>query len=677
MPEGFPRRLIIGTGTAARVYRVANEEQRTPIWQVTPKPSQEGEFQRERRVQLSDGRAGIIGSRRSGPLPTPFGVADVVNGDTSYEDRYGAGPGVTSIDLSGGNTFHAAGSIGGSLTIGGGAAGIAPSIGAGTISATPTAAWSDGVDDNGEKTRYIYVLAGGRLVVVDPTTDARVETTEWTGVNGGDQAEWAGVHWIARRGGAADFVRYVTSPYVAGGATATLAADYVASVIHPGPDAIYRGYSNFAGNAALVKKSTSLTVATVALDANWAPSAGETAGDPGIPFTRLATLGERLVMGKRDGLQEFEQSFIARKYLEWMTAFAWEYNNNVIIPLGQAGDLITSYRRGLYMLPANLTIGVETLMNNATDKKGHYHAGVFDGAWFYFFLHSPTTDDTHLMKMRPRTSAGPGPFEHHPIATITDRHTLTAFIWPGATISGTVYGPRLYFGSGTDRIAYIRLGATQPDQDDANARFTTGAWNIDWPLDDFGSPATLKSPLKFEATYTNVAATTGITISHSTNGSTFTAEDSDGSGSGTQVVTADGFAQRFGRRDSSVSGRRLAYRISGTGGSATAQQRVDGQPVVTFLERPEFINEIHATLRLERTDENDQDAEEQWRDLLALAGGGLYQVRAEYGDNVADTILYAHFPQPERDRTVHAASEPGVMLAPIVMRALDFSAASA
>lgn len=675
MASDFPRKLIVGTGLAARVYRVANEEQRTPMWSVSPKPSQEGEFLRERRVQLSDGRAGIIGSQRSGQSPTPFGVADVVNGDTSYEDRYGAGPGVTTIDLSGGNTPHAAGTIGGSLTIGGGSG--RPSIGGGARSGNPTGIWADGTDDNGDKVRYVYVLVGGRLIVVDPTTDTRVETTEWDGVNGGDVAAWAGVRWIARRGGSGDFVKYVASPYVAGGGTLLMDADYTATVIHAGPDALYRGYSNFTGNAALVKKSTALTVATVALDANWSPSAGETAGDPGQGFTRMATLGERLVMGKPDGLQEFDQSFVSRKYLEWMASFSSKLNNNVIIPLGQAGDLITSYRRGLYYLPANVNIGVELLANNNTDKKGHYHAGAYDGNWFYFFLHSPTTEDTHLIKMRVRRVPGPGPFEHHPIATFTDKHVITCFIWPGAVVSGTTYGPRLYFGYGDDTIGYIRLGATQPDQDDANARFNTGAWNIDWPLDDFGSPTTLKSPVKFEATYKNVTGTTGITASHSVDGSSFTAEDNDGTGSGTGPVTTDGFAQRFGRHDATVRARRLAYRISGTGGSATAQQRIDGQPVVTFLEQPEFIKEIHTVLRLERSDENDQDAEEQWRDLLALAGAGIQTVRAEYGDDVPGTTLYAHFPVPERDKVIHSASEPGVILAPIIIRALDFTAASA
>ena len=675
MPVGYPRRLIVGAGASARVYRVVNEDARTPVWRVDAVPTQEGEFQRERRVQLSDGIAGMVGSRRTSVNHPPFGVADVVNGDVSYEDRYGAGAGLTTIDLSGGNTPHAAGSIGGSLSIGGGGA---PSIGGGAISNTPTAIWSDGPDDNGEATRYIYVVAGGRLVVVDPTTDARAETTEWLAVNGGDETRWAGVPWIARRGGATDYVQYVAAPYSgAGSATVLATTDFTAIAIHAGPGAIFRASSDFAGNAALVRQSTSLTAATVAANANWAPSAGETAGDPGQKITRLATLGDRLVMGKTTGLVEFDQSYVARHYLEWMAAFAWDKNCNVIIPIGQAGDVVVSYRRGLFFLPRDVAIGTEVLLNNATDKKGRYTAGAYDGNWLYVFLQSTTTTDTHLIKMRVRRTPGPGLFEHHPIRTLTAKEVLTAYLWPGATVSGTRYGPRLFFSYGTDAIAYIRLGESQPDQDDANARFTTGAWNIDWPLDDFGDPATIKSPIKIEATHKNVTGTSGITWSRSTDGVTFTAMDSDGSGSGTTAVTTDGFAQRFGRRDNSVRARQLAVRIAGTGGSATAQQRIDGQPILTFLEQPEFINEIRTTLRLERTAENDQDAEEQWRDLRGYMGAGVQTVRAEFGDDTPGTTLYAHFPAVERAGNVQSEEGAGTILAQVTFRALDFTAATA
>lgn len=119
MPYGFPRRLIIGTGTDARVYRVAGEGSRTPRWKSEPVPSQEGDPLKERRIPLGDGSAGIIGSHRHFGKPAREGVADVTNGDTSVEDRYGAGPLVTTVNLSDGD-FYSAGTIGSSLTIGGG-----------------------------------------------------------------------------------------------------------------------------------------------------------------------------------------------------------------------------------------------------------------------------------------------------------------------------------------------------------------------------------------------------------------------------------------------------------------------------------------------------------------------------------------------------------------------------
>ena len=669
MPHGFPKRLIIGTATGARVYRVAGTEARTPRWVASPVPSQPGETV-ERLVHLGDGRVGIIGSHRHRGQPTRDGVADVTNGDTSVESIYGAGPGVTTINLATGNTYHAAGSIGGSLSIGGGGA---PSIGAGAISATPTAIWADGPDTSGRSVRYIYAIAGGRLKVVDPTTDTVVETTGWTGVDGGSAARWASAVWLARRGGSADYVQYVTNPYSPGGGTSLGTADFSATHVHAGPDALYRAYKNFTGNAALVKKTTSTVAADVDGDANWAPSSGETMGDPSTPITSLATLGERLVIGKESGLGEMDQDFTFRHYLEWMVAFAWEHNALAVLPVGQAGEVIVGYRRGLYYLPNNVSIGTEALSGNESDKKGRYTAITYDGNWLYCFLESPTTDDTHLIKMRPRRSPGPGMFEHHPIATLTDREVLATYIWPGANVSGTAYGPRLYFGYGSDGLAYIRLGETQPDVFDSNDRRTTGAWSIQWPHDDFDNPQTLKMPYKVEGSYKNVTGTSGITWAVSANGgSSFTSLTADGS-TGAAAVTADGFAQRFGPRDNSLTGRELIFRVSGTGGSATAQQRFEGDPAVTLLEQPEMVDMITATLQLERTDENDEDAEEQWRTLNALKMQGPQAMIAEWGDEVAGTTFYGRVVEAERAATVATADEPGTIMATVVIRALDFS----
>lgn len=811
MPAEYPQRLIAG----GRIYRVAGTEQRSPRWEVTPVPSQLGDPMRERVTQLGDGSAGIIGSHRHGARPSPDGVADVTNGDTSVEDRYGAGPQVVSVDLSPGNAFYAAGSIGGSLMIGephqvetlpveftvdtaayasedsvGGAVRVrnglfnagmdavlttvtlqvgdtespdfdvfffdaaptlidnaafsltdaeretviastrltdpvadangqtyqarvlipvpggaalhvavvargavtfsgtddlhlslgfqraedpspSPSIGSGSISDTPTAIWADGPDDFGDPVRYVYVVAGGRIKVVDPTDDSVEETTELATMNGGDAARWAGQWWIARRGDADDYVQYVSNPFD-GTQTVYSDADFTAINIHSGPDALYRAYNDFAGNTAIIKKTTSTSAAAVAADANWAPSSGETMADPGTPVTRLSTLGEDLVVGKRDGLFEFDATFTPRVAIEWMKAFAWEYNCNAILPLGSSREVIVSFRRGLYYLPVNRAIGTEVLTGNETDKKGRYTAIEYDGNWIYAFLESPTTDDTHIVKMRPRRTAGPGLFEHHPVATLTDTRVLTAYLWPGGTIGGTRYGPRLYFGNGSDRLGYIRLGETQPDVLDPDYRFTTGSWSIQWPHDDFGTPQTPKLPYKVECSYEGVTGTAGITWTVSADDGAFVTMDSDGSGSGVGAVTTDGFAQRFGRRDNSVLGRELVFRMSGAGGSATEQQRVVGSITVTLLEQPEMVDLIDCHVQLQWTEENPQDAEEQWRTLKGLKGQ-VVECIAQWGDEAPDTTFYARVAEVSRDANVTASEVPGVIIASLQLRALDFA----
>lgn len=912
MPANFPKRLIVGDGASGRIYRVAGTADRTPKWQVAPVPSQDGDPMQERRVSLGDGSVGLIGSRRSGARPAIDGVADVVNGDTSVEDRYGAGPLVTEIALTEGNTPHSAGTIGGSLTIGGVATGaqdfmlslgpsagwglgeasgdaldlvgsldgtvtigagtrdsvalddagdgsatfdgaassiqisdaaaiqniwdgggvfsflIQPgdsttgviaqkgastggwridsgsgliafvqffstdfgswvtsasvintdevnlvavsydsssdantptiyvwnptdgfstltvgdglsesqgpsgsytsdvgedlylgsrsesspfyagildevflfngsppnqqaiedyvdrvrgaafgggSIGGGTVSNTPTAIWGDTGDDFGNRTRYINLIAGGRMKVIDPTDDSVVETTEWPNVDGGDSARWVGQQWLARRGGPSDFAQYVSGPFD-GTQTTFTDADFTATGIHSGPDALYRAHSNFAGNVALIKKSTATTPATVAADANWAPSAGETMADPGIPITRLATLGEDLVVGKRDGLFEFDSTFTPRVAIEWMKAFLWEHNCNAILPLGQNREVIVSFRRGLYYLPLNKSIGVEQLSGNETDIKGRYTAIEYDGNWIYAFLENTDAERTYIVKMRPRRSPGPGLFEHHPIARLIDRQVLAAYLWPGATIDGTVYGPRLYFGNGADSVAYIRLGDTQPDVLDPNYHFTDGNWSIRWPQDDFGNPSTLKVPYKIEANYKGVTGTTGMFWSVRVDGGIGASMTENGGdpASNTVLVSTDGFHQRFGRRDNSQQGRTLTFILTGFGGSLpTVQQRIEGAPVVTLLEQPEMVDLIETTLELERNPTNDEDAEQQWRTLSAQVGQ-IVPIIAEWGDELPDTTFYGRVAGVSRVATVTAAGAPGIILAQVQLRALDFSA---
>ena len=664
---GHPTRLVID----GKAYKIAGEQERTPRWQVSSEASQPGEFQSTRIVNLGDGAAGIIGSRRYSGWPSPNGVADVTNGDTSFENRYGAGPGVTSTSLTTGDSYHDAGGIGETLVIGGG--GGEPSIGGPATTGTPTAIWADGRDSDGRSVRYIYCIAGGRIKVIDPTTDTVVHTVEYGDADGGDSAKWAGVRWIAMRGGASQNVEYVTIPYSSTTPLSTFETDFTATSIHAGPDALYRAYSDFAGNEALVKKSDLTTAAGVAQDTNWAPSSGETMGEPSARITNLSTLGERLIIGKVDGLGELDKDFTYRHYLEWMAAFESDENCNVIIPIGSAGEVIVGFRRGLYYLPLNKPIGTEVLTGNETDKKGRYLAGTYDGNWFYFFLESLETDDTHLIKMRPRRSPGPGLFEHHPIATFTDKKVLTAYIWPGAQIGATFYGPRLYFGYGTDSLAYIRLGETQPDQADSNYRFTTGDWSVQWPLDDFESPTTLKLPYKVEANYENVTGTTGITWSVSTDGSTFNELTDDGTPLNGAEVMDDGFHQRFGPRDNDVRGRALAFKVSGTGGSATAQQRIDGQPIVYILEQPEMVKVTRVTLQLERSAENDDDAETQWQTLSDLQGQGPRPIIASWGDSAPDTTIYGFIPSVNRPSTVSASGASGVIVAEMLIRSLDYS----
>lgn len=626
----------------------------TPRWQSEPVPSQEGEFARERRVSLSDGRAGIIGSRRELGQPASMGVGDVVNGDTSLEGVYGAGPGVTTISLSAQNSNYSTKSISAVII------GTTPISGP-VPSATPTMIF-------GEKD-YIYVGYGSRFAVIDPTDDSVDYVQEFPNVNGMDAANWASRWWIGMRGGTQDLVHYLDAPWD-GSALRLKQADWTATYLHAGPDALYHAYRENK-NTALVKKTTSRVASKVALDANHAPSSGETAGDPDTPITSLATLGERLVVGKEDGLGEFDSDFTFRYYLEWMRGFRWSLQNNAVLPLGQGGDLITTYRRGLYWLPINRSIGVQELHGNESDKKGRYTALEYDGTWLYAFLESTTTNDTHIIKMRRRTTEGPGGWEHHPIATLTDVQVLVTYLWPGGTIGGTAYGPRLYFGHGSDTLGYIRLGETQPDQLDSNYRFRTGAWNIDWPLDDFGTPATIKTPYKFEALVENASSSATITVSVSTSvGGTFVSLTDNGQAGGPSAIVSDGHSQRFVPRSNAIEGRSLLWRIAGTGSPATSQLRVKGHPIVSFFERPEMVNQIECTLQLQQSPHNPQDSEEQLRTLQALQGQSPRDAYAEYGEFADGQRFIARVTKAERSASVGPL---GTILCSVTLRATDYS----
>lgn len=660
MLRDVPRKVFLDDAA----YSVAGEQAGEPEWTVRRVPAQLGEFQQERPVSLGRGIAGIIGSTRRSGLPAADGVADVTNGDISVPGRYGAGPAPTTIDLSDGNsTVHAAGGIGSGLTIGGGEG--SPSIGGPTSSGGPTAIWADGDDDEGNPIRLILVMVGGRLKVVDPTTDGVIETFEFPEVDGGDSAFWAGGSWLALRGGIGDTVKHIHH-ISAGTSTILHDTDFTAKVLTAGPDALYRGFET-AMNKALLKRIASADTEAIHSDVNWAPSTAEQMGDPGIGFNRLETLGERLVVGKDDGLYEFDRDFTPRVYMKWMRSFRWQHQANGILPLGQGGDVIVTFRRGLYLLPRNTSIGVEVLKENATDKRGRYTELAFDGNWIYSFLESPTTDDTHIVKMKRREAAGPGLYGHFPIQTLTDTEVLKAYIWPGGLIGGTLYGPRLYYGNGTDSLAYLRLGETQPDVEDANYRFTATAWSVQWPDDDFGSPATLKMPYRVDAEFENVTQTTGITWAVSDDGgTTFTNLDEDGSGAGHVAVTQDGFHQRFGRRDGLTSGRSLIWRLSGTGGGAQAQQRIVGEPVVWLLEQPETVWEASFIAAIGTLPENDAPHSEQLQTLLELMAQKPVKAGFEFGeDDVEESVAWV-------SRAEELSRSGNVILVRLTLRVLDF-----
>lgn len=537
------------------------------------------------------------------------------------------------------------------------------------VTSEATAIWADGNDSSGDPFRYVYVGMGSRIHVIDPVTDGEVKVEEYGDtVDGFSAARWAGDMWIAKRGDlSSDYVLHASSPW--NGTAHTLAdTDYFGRHLVAGPDALYRGYRT-ATNEALIKKTDEEVVANVALDANWSPSGGEPVGDPGIPITNLEVLGRRLLVGKEDGVGELDQDYVYRHYLNWVRDFRYSKNASGILPLGLGGAFLTTHRRGLYLLPGNEPTGVETLDANEEFERGRYLALAFDGVWIWAALFHHSDGDTNLIKMRPRRLPGPGIWEHHVVATLSAAETTVFYLWPGANIDGTDYPPRLWFGHGEGQVGYLVIGEELGDR-----TFNIGAWSITWPHDDLGSPTTFKFPHKIEATYKGVAGTTGIT---------WTAEpDDDGSpvnltadgDTGAAPVTTDGFANRFGPRDESTRGRTLQLSMSGTASSKTAQQRIVGQIVFTYLEQPDHVDLIEALLQLHATDLNEEDAKAQYDTLKALIGRIVELVTSYVDDDEADDeTLYATVVAVEEAQAIETADASGVIMASIVLRATDFS----
>lgn len=538
--------------------------------------------------------------------------------------------------------------------------------------AQPTKIWGDTLDSEGSPARYVYVMHGSYTSVIDPVTDTEVEVKTWpVTVNGGDAARWLGKMFLALRGISTDYVQEISTPFN-GSASVYTPADFAAIAIHAGPDALYRAGQDFTANFALVKKTVEkTTVANVIANANWTPSAGETMGDPSTRITRLATLGARLVAGKEDGLSEFDKDFVGRIYLDWMKELRWTYNCNALLPLGQSGDVVAGHRRGLYLLPMNIPVGVEVLQRNATDIKGRYTALNFDGQWIWSWLENPSTLDSYILKMRRRdlNLPGPGLFESHPVAKVSAAQTLTTYLWPGALVNGVRYGPRLYFGSGSDHVSYFKLGETQPMQEDDDAGFTD-AWTISWPHDDFGNPGTLKVPYLFGGRYRNVDDTDGVVVNCSVDAGDYLPLDDDGQG-GDAAIISDGYHRRFGRKDGSSAGYTLSFQLVGAGGLPALQQRLEGQPDVYILEQPDMVNAYQATCELAKHSGNDADAEEQLRDLFALMGAGVQQVTCQWGEEEGDTELSA-LVTAERIGSVSSAEATGTVVVKVELHTLRF-----
>lgn len=654
--------------------------------------------------------------------------------------------------------------------------------------------WSDALDANGQRSRYIYCLAGSRLHVVDPTIDTEKETTDFGAtVDGGDAALWAGRWWVALRGASTDYVREVVKAYD-GLSTGLATTDFTARAIHAGPDALYRAYVS-GENRALAKKSTVVAAATkavgtltlagnaantetvvlgtktytfqtvltnvdgnvliganasasidnlvaaitlgtgagtlyaaattanslatatqgagdtmtatallsglagnsiastetmgsgswgaaalagavdaLAADTNWAPSSGEQMGDPSITAHRLATLGERLVVGKEDGVGELDSDFTYRHYLEWMRDFRWDLQANGILPLGQGGEMLVTHRRGLHLLPQNVAVGVETLpAPHDAGISGRYTDVTFDGTWVYAALEHTEHDESHIVRMRRRRTPGPGMFEHHPIVDLTAAQVLDFYLWPGAVVAGVTYAPRLYFSGGLGTLSYIVV-------EDESATFTSGEWSVAWPLDDYGTPGTLKLPYRISCHYEHVTDTDGIKWQvRASDDDDWVDMDSDGSGQGGVAVVHDGYHHRYGSKDNAQIGRQLAIRCVGEGSALALQQRIDGLPVLTLIEQPETVTKIEVTLQLEAGPHNDASAEAQWRSLFK-AGPEPRIIEARFsgeGDISESRRFDAMLSEPaiDADMVSGADEASGVIFAKLTIRGLEYGEA--
>lgn len=414
---------------------------------------------------------------------------------------------------------------------------------------------------------------------------------------------------------------------------------------------------------------------TITLNANWSPSSGEQMGDPGIGIIRLAVVGDRFVAGKEDGLVEFDTDYAPRFYLDWMRAFQWTLQCNGILPLGISGDMLVTFRRGLWILPRNISIGVEQLPNNNSGKVGRYTDVAFDGNWIYAGLQNPNTGKAYLIKMRFRHVQGaPGLFEHHPVYERAASQFQAFWMWPGATVNGVVYGPRLYFAISAQKIGYIRLGETQPDQFDPNSRFTS-EWSVEWPLDDFGAPQTQKTPYRVEFTAAGVEGSDGIKWEVRADADDEWSElTADGTRDGQSMVVSNTYHRRHGPKDGSLLGRRWSVKVSGRGGLPTQQQRVVGAPIFTILEQPEQVREIKTTLQLEAYEGNDDDAAVQFSKLDDAAGGQMLEMECTYDEAEGHDVAYRFtgYLDVQRDATVSSADVPGVYLASATIRTMGF-----
>lgn len=437
---------------------------------------------------------------------------------------------------------------------------------------------------------------------------------------------------------------------------------------------------NTMANATFSNASTAGGADTVGADANWSPSGGEQMGDPGIGIVRLAAIGDRFIAGKEDGIAEFDQDFAPRFYLDWMRAFRWSLQCQGILALGVSGDMIVTFRRGLWILPRNISIGVEQIPNNATDKVGRYTDVTFDGNWLYAALQNPASLNAHLIRMKmrsgPDASAAPGLFAHHPIVKRAASQFQALFVWPGCTVNGTTYGPRLYMAVDATNVGYIRLGETQPDQGDPNWRFTTGDWTVEWPQDDFGAPQTLKAPYRIECTAQGAEGTTGMRWQFRADSDDewqdFTA---DGTPDGGAAITYDSFHRRYGPKDGSALARRWSLRIFGTGSLGTVQQRVIGSPILTIMEQPEQVREITTKFQLEAHQQNDDDAGEQWRKLNAASTGQILEMESIYVDDDGNDVAgrFSAYLDVKRSANVTSSEQPGVILVDATIRAMTFS----